>query len=209
VEFEVVGEPIKGLRISVNASKTKAAQVALGSELSTFIEAAYAKYQSPAGDLRLWWGGDATVRQYFVNNIWSAYQFQVQTNGRMVPEMSPWAANAVANYTFQSHGWLKGVNVGASYRWQDGHIVGYGLNADQDNLDVNKPYWSKSESYVDLWIGYERKLTSKINWRIQTNLRNVGDHPHLIPISVQPDGSPAMSRIAEGFGWQVTNTFSF
>ncbi len=208
VEFEVTGQPTKNWNLSLNASKTKASQTALGASLVNFIEGQYAKYQSPAGDLRLWWGGGDTFRKTYNTNIWSAYQFQLQTNGKMVPEMSPWRFNLVTNYNFD-RGLLKGLNIGLGYRWQDGVILGYALNAAQDNLDVEKPYWGKSQDAVDLWAGYERKVSQKITWRIQLNLRNVGDSAHLQPISVQPDGSPAGFRIEEGMTWQLTNTFSF
>lgn len=207
-EFEIVGRPTKNWNVSINASKTRAAQTALGQDLVDFIEAQYAKYQTPAGDLRLWWGGGDPFRTTYTTNIWSAYQFQLQTNGKMMPEMAPWRVNLVTNYSFDE-GALKGVNVGMGYRWQDGRILGYMLNEAKDNLDVERPYWSDSEDYVDFWAGYERKLTSKIGWRVQVNVRNVGKNPHLLPISVQPDGSPAAYRIQEGMTWSLTNTFTF
>ncbi|ACB75038.1 TonB-dependent receptor plug domain-containing protein [Opitutus terrae] len=209
VEFELIGQVTKGLNISINASKQNASQTALGQDLVTFIEATHAKYESPAGDLRLWWGGDATLREYFNNNIWSAYLFQLETNGRMVAEMSPWRFNSTANYSFDKDSRFRGVNVGLSYRWQDKRILGYRLNADKSNLDINSPIWSETEDYIDMWVGYERKLTPKIGWRVQLNLRNVGDDARLLPLSVQPDGSPAMFKIQEGMTWSLTNTFTF
>ncbi|OIQ98030.1 ferrichrome-iron receptor precursor [mine drainage metagenome] len=208
-EFEVVGSPVKGLNVSLNASKTFASQTALGANLVNFLNQMYTKYSSPAGDLRLWWGGDATLRQYFMQNIWSAYQFQLQTNGKMVPEMAPWRFNLITNYTFPDSGRLKGFNVGIGYRWEEKHILGYALNATMDNLDVDKPYWSPSYDYVDAWMGYQRKISHDLTWRIQLNMRNIGRGPQLVPISVQPDGSPAGFRIQEGMTWTVTNTFSF
>ena len=208
VEFELVGEPIKGWNISLNVTKTTASQTALGANMSNFIEASYKKYQSPAGDLRLWWGGDKTVREYYTENIWSAYQFQKASAGRLVPEMTPWRYNLTTNYDFRS-GLLKGANIGGSYRWEDHTIIGYALNAAKDNLDVNKPYWSNTRSYIGLWAGYSRQLTSKIGWRIQLNVNEAGKKPHLIPISVQPDGSPGAFRINEGQTWTLTNTFTF
>ena len=207
-EFELQGEPVKGLNLSLNASKQYASQTGLGQSLVDTIESAYAKYQSPAGDLRLWWGGDSTVRQYFTSNIWSAYQFQLQTNGKLVAEMAPWRFNAVGTYSFQT-GKLKGAYVGGGYRWQKGVILGYHLNELKDNLDVNSPIWGDPEQHFDMWAGYSYKLTKKINWRIQANLRNIGEDVHLRRLSVQPDGSNGLMRIEEGMTWQLTNTFSF
>lgn len=208
VEFELVGEPIKGWNIFLNVTKTKASQTALGAELSDFIESSYEKYQSPAGDLRLWWGGDRTVREYYTENIWAAYQFQLRSSGRLVPEMTPWRYNLTTTYAFQK-GALQGAYVGGSYRWEDKTIIGYGLNAARDNLDVDRPFWSDTRDYFGLWAGYGRDLSRKVRWQIQLNVNNIGLKPHLIPISVQPDGSPGQFRINEGMTWNLTNTFTF
>jgi outer membrane receptor protein involved in Fe transport len=207
-EFELAGSPTRNLNISLNASKTFASQTALGASLVNYLEAANAKYRSPAGDLRLWWGGDAQLEAYWDNNIWSAYQFQLQTNGKLVPELAPWRANLVMNYSFDE-GMLKGANIGLGYRWQDKRVLGYALNEDGDNLDVDKPYWSSTEDWLDLWAGYQRKLSDKITWRIQGNVRNLGKSSYLSKLSVQPNGQPAMYKISEGTVWQITNTFSF
>lgn len=208
-EFEITGRPLKNWNVAINASKQTAQQVALGSKLVDFIEAAHAKWNdTPAGDLRLWWGGDNNFRFIFNRDVYSAYLFQKETNGKMVPEMAPWRFNVVTNYTFD-HGMLKGFNIGGGYRWEDGKVLGYALNADRDNLDVNKPYWTDAQDSIDFWAGYERNVTRKVRWRIQVNLRDVGENPHLTPISVQPDGTPAQFRIEEGMTWTLTNTFSF
>jgi outer membrane receptor protein involved in Fe transport len=208
MEYELVGQLTKNWNVSLNSSKQHAAQTALGADLVNFIEAQHAKFQSPAGDLREWWAGDMTLREYYNASVWAAYQFQKGTNGKMVSEMSPWRFNAVTSYMFD-HGFLKGTNVGLGYRWQQGMILGYALLADGSNLDVNKPYWGKSQDSVDLWVGYGHKLTDKIAWHIQLNLRSVGQKVRLIPISVEPDGTYAGRRIEEGQTWFVTNTFTF
>ena len=207
-EFEVTGKPINNLDISLNASKQFARQVSLGADLVNYMEASFKKYTSPAGDLRQWWAGDSTLKSNFLSGVWSAYQFQQGTNGKLVNEMSPWRANLSATYRID-HGVLKGAFVGGSYRWQQGTILGYGMNTAGDNLDIEKPIWSKAEDWVDLWAGYKFKLTRKIDWTTQVNLRNVGDKMHLKAISVQPDGTGAGYRIEEGMTWLLSNTLSF
>ncbi|HYD84547.1 MAG TPA: TonB-dependent receptor, partial [Opitutus sp.] len=181
---------------------------ALGQKFVEFVETQMAFYASPAGDMKLWFGGDERVGDVWDRSVGAAYRFQKETNGKLVPEMSPWRFNVATNYLFD-RGILKGASLGGAFRWQDGQILGYALKPDFSNLDVNKPYWGESESALDLWVGYERKLTQRIRWRIQLNLRNVGDSVSLVPISVQPDGTPALQRIREGQTWTLTNTFSF
>src|SRR5262249_14257751 len=134
--------------------------------------------------------------------------------GARAAELRPWRYNFITNYGFDK-GFLKGANAGLAYRWQDAQILGYGITTTtvagvkDTKMDVNKPIYGTSEDSFDLWLGYQRKLTKKLDWRIQLNMRNVGEKPHLVAISVEPDGTPAAQRIEEGMVWSLTNTFSF
>jgi hypothetical protein len=77
------------------------------------------------------------------------------------------------------------------------------------DFDLDNPYVGPAETNVDAWIGYSRKLTDKIDWQIQLNLRNITTDKELIPVTVQPDGTMAVGRIPETFSWTLTNTFKF
>ena len=90
-----------------------------------------------------------------------------------------------------------------------GYPVYHNTATDSDTFDIAHPYWGPKEKHLDFWVGYERKLTRDIDWRIQLNIRDLGRKAHLVPISAQPDGTVAGVRIAEGQNIQVTNTFSF
>jgi hypothetical protein len=127
--------------------------------------------------------------------------------GQQAPEIAQWRFNLVNNYNFDS-GFLKGANIGVAYRWEDKRVLGYGLDS-AGNLDVNLPLYGPTDEHFDVWVGYGRKLTSKIDWRIQLNLRNVGERTKLVPVSLNPDGQMALARIQAGMGWSITNTFSF
>jgi hypothetical protein len=86
----------------------------------------------------------------------------------------------------------------------------YGTTSNYGTFDLSKPFYGPSEDAIDLWVGYSRKLTAKIDWKIQLNVRNVGDGDGIIPITVQPDGvTPAAYRIKPSQEWSLTNTFSF
>ena len=216
-EFELTARPTDNWNFTFNASKTTASRTNLSQALATFIEATHQRMAGPAGDLRTWWAGDTTgtFRANYDNNVYAAYLFQREQDGQSAAEIRPWAFNLITNYNFNKSV-LKGVNAGGAYRWQDASILGYRLTkaptpTDPNNvkLDVNQPIYGDSEAHLDLWVGYERQVTRKIKWRIQANVRNVGEKVGLTPISVEPDGSPAAQRIQEGMTWQLTNTFSF
>jgi len=207
-EVELNYRPIPNWNIQVNASKTDAFRENLGQPMLEFIAKQYQRLQGPAGDIRLWWGGDRTIRQYYEENIISAVEFQQESIGFQVPELRPWKASVISNYNFTGDN-FKGFNIGGAFRYQDEQILGYGLKDDKSGLDVEKPLYGDNETHFDLWLGYERAVSDKVNWRIQLNVRNVGEDVGLTPISANPDGTYAAQRITEGMAWSVTNTFRF
>lgn len=208
VEFELYAQPIKNWNLTVNAAKDTSTRQNLNKTLVALINQEKTLWDSPAGDMRLWSAGGQTMRAVFNQNIYGPYQNLLAQTGTQVPELSPWHINGVTNYSFD-HGFLKGVNVGGAYRWQQGAILGYALNSGTQLIDVSKPLKGPSESSADLWVGYTRKLTKHIDWEIQLNIHSVGQSARLVPIAVEPDGSPAMFRIVDGQLWQLTNTFTF
>ena len=216
-EFELTANPTKNWRLSFNASKTEAMRTNLGgSDFTEFVRIVNEAMVGPAGDIRLYWGGSPAENElrYDWNQVlYSKYVQMRLQEGTYSSELRKWRFNLVTNYDF-TEGRLKGVNVGVGYRWQDKVAIGYPVSLDADGAltyDIKNPYMGPREDAVDFWIGYGKKLTERINWRIQLNVRNAFDGNKLIPLTVQPDGkgTPAAWRIAPAQTWQITNTFSF
>ena len=168
-------------------------------------------------------GASAGALTAWNNNLYASYISIKGQEGGAVPELRKWRANFVANYDFRQ-GRLKGVNVGASYRWQDKGIVGYvpayldgsgkqiawnPNNVKAATLLLDQPFFAPAEGNIDLWIGYKHQLTNKVSFRTQLNVTNVGKKDGVIPVTVQPDGTPAGYRIAPTMVWRLTNTFDF
>ena len=219
-EIEFNAQPTRNWRLTFNASKTTASRKNIGGEnLSEFIDNYEKALNDGAdggvGDLRIWWGGAGNERSLFQWNTnigaeWAARKLQ---EGTQVPELREWRFNAISNYDFDE-GILKGVNVGAAIRWQDDVIIGYPPIPNPDiptkaNFDLANPYRGPTEMNIDLWVGYSRRLSDKIDWQVQLNVRNVGEGNNLIPITVQPDGTPATYRIGPHQNWTLSNTFRF
>ena len=218
-EFELTANPTKNWRISVNASKTQAMRNNVGgtalNEVVGIINDAFTK--TDAGQVRLWWGGsDTPVLNMWNSAFYNSYVLMKLQEGTFSPELRKWHVNLVTNYNFD--GRLKGFNVGAGYRWMDKIAIGYPVASSTGSgsftFDINNPIMGPREDAIDFWIGYERKLTEKINWRIQLNIRNLGDGNKLIPLTVQPTTDPskytvAAWRIAPGQTWELTSTFKF
>jgi hypothetical protein len=216
-EFEFTANPLPNWRISLNAAKTTAVRSNVGgSDLDALVTYMDQQMAGVAGDMRQFNGNYVAgneVRQNWAN--WRGqYTLLKLQEGADASELRKWRYNVITNYTF-THGFLKGAGVGGGYRWQDKVVIGYPVLPDPANptvgtFDLTKPYYGPSEDALDLWVSYERKLTTKINWRIQLNVYNVGKNDKLIPISVEPDGHTwAAARIAPVQEWQLTNTFSF
>lgn len=211
-EIELTAQPLSNWSVTINASKTTAKNVNIGGAVKDWVEARNAVFQGPAGDIRLWWGGSTdTIKTDWNANFMSTYKLVTLGEGSDVPELRPWRFNLVTNYNF-ARGFMKGVNVGAGYRWEDKEVIGYALKTDangESTFDLSHPYHGPTNDAVDCWVGYEHKAWAKAKWRVQLNVRNVFADKKLIPITAQPDGTPAGYRIPEPLVWTITNTFTF
>ncbi|MFT3829879.1 MAG: TonB-dependent receptor [Opitutaceae bacterium] len=215
-EYEFTANPTKNWRITLNASDTKAQRNNVGGQaLQEFVELTNRYENGPMGELRQWGGGQTSLPPPGLNswngNFYSKYALMRLQEGTNTPEIRQWRFNVITNYSF-TDGRLKGVNVGGGYRWEDKIAIGYPMlnNADgTSTFDIENPYYGPSAGHVDLWFGYERKLTSKVNWRVQFNLRNAFDGNKLVPLTAQWDGTVAAWGIAPVRTWTLTNTFSF
>lgn len=207
-EAELNYRPVPNWNMQLNVSKTDAYRESLGKPMLDFIDKQWERIQGPAGDIRLWWGGDRTIRRYYEDNIMAAVRFQEESIGFQAPELRPWHGSFITNYSFSGDK-FKGINIGGAMRYQDKQILGYGLKDDESGLDVEKPIYGDTETRIDAWIGYEKSLSKKVDWRIQINFRNIGEDVSLTPISANPNGTIAAQRITEGMTWSVTNTFRF
>ncbi len=214
-EFEFTAQPNSNWRIQFNAAQVEAIRENIGGEAFLKHVTLMEEYlnNTPAGNLRVFGGGAAaetTLGQW--NRVFGGnWQLTKLQEGSASPELREWRFNLVTNYRF-NEGRLKGWNVGAGYRWQDNVVIGYPLVASGtggSNFDLANPYIGPTEGDVDLWVGYQRKLTDKITWRAQLNVRNVFAKNELIPISAQPDGTPGGLRLGSATSWTFSNTFSF
>lgn len=211
-EYELTAQPTPGWNITINAAKTHAQRTNLASSFAGWVDSRNTFYKGPAGDVRMWNSGygQQTLRSVWQSEFYASYLlYRLQENSD-VPELRPWRVNVVTNYDFRN-GTLKGFSVGGAYRWQDKIVVGYPITGTGDAafFDLKNPYKGKAEDAFDVWVGYERRISRHLNWRVQLNVRNVFASDDLIPVTVQPDGSPGTSRIPEPRVITLTNTLKF
>lgn len=214
-ELEFTANPTKNWRIQVSASKTEAIRRNVGGpEFESLVSYFDAMMTGAAGDMRQFSGGYSPTNEVRQNwNNWRAtYTAAKIQEGSAVPEIRKWRYVITSNYSFD-HGWLKGTGFGASYRWQDKVVIGYptlAIDATKATYDLSKPYYGPSEDGLDAWLSYERKLSAKLRWKIQLNVRNLFYKNGRIPITVEPDGQTwAAVRIKPTQEWFLTNTLMF
>jgi len=223
-EMELSAQPTKNWRVLLNASKTDARRTNIGNEhMREFMSlvASALKVQDGVSKLHHYWGTEDVVtagKNWFdgeglagaPGSEWRLAQLVENTT---VPELRKWRFNAITNYEFDQ-GFLKGVNLGGGLRYQSDVILGYPPTGNPNDpttveYDLDNPYRGPSETNIDLWVGYTRRLSSKLNWRIQLNVKDAFQGKDLIPITYQPNGTAAAYRIVSGQSFTLTNTFEF
>ena len=214
-ELEATVRPLHNWDITFNASRIQARQTSLGEDAANYLNGMAALYLNTASGLVPEWGNYyGPVKNDFLSGLWAPYLTQVALTGSDQPEIRKWNFKFISTYNFEES-FLKGVKVGGAFRWASEPILGYGIKKttlfgkEAWITDVDQPIYGTDDSHFDLWIGYEHKLTSKIDWSVQLNLRNVGENHHLVTVAVEPDGSVAQQRIVDGMTYDLSMTLSF
>lgn len=207
---------MKNWDILVNASKTTAARANIGGTAwREWVDQRNTVWNGFGSNLRTTSGlSTDTYRDQWNANFYNNYALQRQLEDALAGQLRPWCINLITNYRFIK-GVLEGSNVGGSHRWEDKVAMGYpsvltSVNGvDLESVDVTRPYYGPSHDTVNIWLGYARPISRNIRWRIQLNIGNILGKNELVPVSVQPDGSPGAFRIRQGTTWSLTNTITF
>lgn len=217
-EIELYAKPTNNWDITLNVAKVTAQKTNIftgGANQEFLAEGEKLFVGGLVGQLPRYTGdAPVTLGDQWKQLVSNPLQLLRALNGSSNAEIRPWRYNFVTSYKF-SEGRIKGANVGLGYQWQDKVVMGYPsvfktINGVQsESIDITKPFYGPSDDSVNLWAGYSRKVTNKITWRIQANVTNALGENELIPINVQPDGSPGALRIKMGPSWTITNSFSF
>jgi outer membrane receptor protein involved in Fe transport len=227
VEIELTTQLMRNWNVTLNYSHVDSTHNDVDPVDQAFISKLTGFYNGPGGAIRMWCNQcGSPIGPYWDSQIVAPWTVELNEQGHEAPEVSPWRLNLVSTYTFD-RGPIKGVFVGGALRMEAGRILGYKYDPNFKNVDstdpnyaavevvtqgglnVNEPFLGPTDTHVDLWFGYQRKLVKNVNWRIQLNMSNVGEKDHLVPSQYEPDGSLALARIQEGIGYRLENSFDF
>lgn len=224
-EIELHGQIVDNWRVTLNASRIESTRDNIGETLAPGGQMTMKEYlldfdrrlnETAMGNLRIWGAGNTNPNDVARAN-WNGYanrdlKAKIAQEGTVVPENRLWHANLITNYDFVE-GKFKGWSIGGAVRYQDSATLSYvpvALPNNNFEYDLNSRYEDSALTNFDLSVGYARTLFSdKVDWRCQLNINNVGVGEELIPVSVQPDGTPAAYYIRPPQYVFLTNTFSF
>ncbi len=213
-EFEMIGNITQNWRVFLNIAKQETVQDNTAPALKEIVGA----YQANLGASPIQnWGADPdnqsplSFQGFFDLRAATPLAAALAKDGTLNQELRKWRGNLITTYDF-SEGMLKGFFAGGGIRWQDGVATGYPLIANAEGVripDIGRPFIGPSELNGDLWIGYSRKLTDKIDWKIQLNGRNIFGDSDPITVVTNPDGRVAVIRNPLPTEVFLTNTFRF
>ena len=228
VEFELTYNPNRNFRLSANVTQQESRTSNVAARTTVLWDRMLAIYQSVPKGLTARSGRNKLANPLRADSLtagtmFSAYVLngnkgqvflaQQALSGSDNPEVREYRVNVLGNYTF-TEGRLKGVKIGGAFRWQDKAAAGYPMTVDPTYglpvKDVFNPYFDDTNKFVDFWIGYKRKLSTRdIDWSIQLNIRNLFADKDPIPVQFQPDGSVARVALPVPRQIALSNTFSF
>ena len=220
-EYELHAQITNNWRMTLNASRIKSYRDNLGNTPVPGGGMTMTEYlldfdrrlnETAMGDLRIWGpGGSANARENWNGYANGDLKARIAEQGTVVPENRLWHINLITNYDF-SEGRLKGWSIGGAMRYQSAMTLAYKPIQQPTYIeyDLGSPYRDEALTDFDVWVGYRRKLFhGRIDWHVQLNVANVGVGNELLPVTVQPDGTPAAYRIRPPQQIFLTNTFRF
>jgi hypothetical protein len=226
VEVELSTQLLRNWNLTLNYTHVDATHENIDPAMQAFISQVTGFMNGPGGQVRMWCNSCGTLGADWNSSIVAPFTVELNDQGHAAPEVAPWRLNLISTYTFD-RGPIKGVFVGGALRMEAARILGYhydpnykNVNSNDPNyanvvavteggLNVNEPFYGSTDTHLDGWIGYQRKVYRNVNWRIQLNLQSIGEKDHLVASQVEPDGSLGLARIQQGMGWRLENAFDF
>jgi len=212
-EFTVFARPLTGLSIRMNVAKTRNIASDVGSEVVDYYQNVARPLLSNPAYANMTNGGNTVAT--LLTTADSNLQQMLNYSGRINPPSSEWTANLNVSYSFDRASAFNGFTVGGGVRWRGKPLMGYWTNAD-GSLDLSRAFYATDNYNFDFFARYRRKLTNKITWSVQFNIRNVANDlgyngVRAINATTAPDSPIIITRYAlkDPRLFILSNTFSF
>ena len=228
-EIEIEYNPTKFWTVKSTITQARVFNSQLSGELQDYIASRMPtwttiKNPQPLGNPttnpnNLWWLtpiNGTTPYAFYTANVQAPVALAVATQGKQRAQTREWRFNVLTNFKLAgifSDGWLKNVDVGGAFRWEDKANIGYyGAAPDSDGVvryyDANRPMWDKARYYIDLSAGYNfRFFRDKVRGRVQLNIKDLFERGRLQAVAMNPDGTPYAFRIVDPRQYVLSVTF--
>ena len=215
-EWELTMNPTRAWRVSFNFADTDTILSNIGPRMSLLFNGTWLPHLAQFGDLDfndpIGMVDGQTLRERVNADVLEFLEQKAQ-EGKPTLEQRQYRMNFVTNYRFQE-GLLQGFSAGGAARWQSNNSVGFPLIPSEDNIvipDIDNPWLNEELWNFDLTFAYRKRITDKINWTIQLNIRNIQnlDNSDLSTVRRQPTGAIARVRWDPPSQFLLTNTFRF
>ncbi len=188
IEFQLVANPTKNLRLLANVSRDVNVLQAhgattyayLAANIPTWLTHASTPVSSPDG---------ATVGA-LVAKLQQEQSDQQQVVGIEQTRVFEWQANVVGRYQLDDVLPVKGFAAGAAFRWRNAPTIGFARTGTL--LDPTRPFAGRAFTNLDAWVEYGRTFTvreRKVRWSVEVRVQNLLDDRGLQPWTASDDGS--------------------
>lgn len=220
-EVEIVANPVRNWRLSLNYSQNKTVRTNIGRAYLDYL-AANNVFWTQGNNGRLLINGTAnqmaanaidatdgltTIAETIASLNSQGEETITKPEGARETGSPTASANLRTNYTF-SEGVLKGFSVGGGGRWRDKRVIGY-TSSDPATREL---IYGSDNLYWDLNLGYRRKIGvfgKGLDWSLQLNVNNLFDNDAIDITSAFDDGAPRQYRLVTPREFILTSTFRF
>ena len=212
IEVDIAGQLTDSWRVILNVAQQQTVQTNTAREAIAIYNETLAnlKRENLAAISFAPLGQDVAIGEHY-SRIGTDVAAAQAKDGTVSQELREWRVNLITNYTFQD-GVFKNVSIGGAARWQDNIAIGYPTTVEPNGAIlpvIDSPYYGRDELNFDVWFSYRKKLTDRLSWKIQLNIRNAFGDDGYVPVLANPDGQIASFRNPNPKEFFVTNTFSF
>jgi iron complex outermembrane recepter protein len=175
VEFQLVANPTKNLRLMANASRNISVLEDHGGPVFAYLAANYPVWQGAAATRLTSSLADGATVGDLVQRIQAEESDDRRVIGIKQSKVYEWQANFVGRYQLPREGRLKGFAVGSTFRWRSAPVIGFYRLANTV-LDPAQPIKGHVSTNVDGWLEYGRTFNlagRKLRWDAQIRVQNL------------------------------------
>ena len=188
VEFQLVANPTKQLRLMANASRNVSVLQDQGYYTFRYLAAQYPLWQAQAS--RPVVSSDGKT----VGDLLTLIKQEESDDRRIIGirqvRIHEWQANLAGRWQFDRLSWLNGWAAGGAFRWRNAPVIGFARLGTV--LDPTRPFRGSPSTNLDGFVEYARTFAAwsrKVRWSLQLRVQNLNDDRTLLPWIAEDDGT--------------------